>query len=237
MSEPSASEELRVVVVDDQALVREGFTALLGAQHGVRVVGTAADGAEAVAVCRALALAGAAPDVVLMDVRMPVRSGIDATAEIVASPELVRTRVLVLTTFDLDEHVHAALRVGASGFLLKHATAADLVSAVRTVARGEALLDPALTRRLISHYVSTHREAAHARDVPTRLAQLTPKEVEVLSLVARGLSNREVAEQVFVTEQTVKSHVSRIFTKLDLRDRAQAVVFAYECGLVRPAGS
>ncbi|WP_445263002.1 response regulator [Pseudokineococcus sp. 1T1Z-3] len=225
---------LRVMVVDDQAMVREGFGALLDAQPGMEVVGTAADGAAAVRTALALAHEGRRPDVILMDVRMPVRSGIEATADVVAEATLTGTMVLVLTTFDLDDYVYAALRAGASGFLLKHAPASELVRAVRVVAAGEQLLDADLTRRLISHYLET-RDAAQVDGAQhEHLAALTAKEVEVLELVARGLSNQELARRLFIAEQTAKSHVSRIFTKLSLRDRAQAVAFAYECGLVRP---
>lgn len=216
---------IRVVVVDDQAMVREGFAALLNAQEDIEVVGTAENGREAIA-----AVGEHAPDVVLMDVRMPVLDGIAATRELAGHP----TKVLMLTTFDLDDHVYDALRAGAGGFLLKHAPAAELLHAVRVVAAGEALLAPEVTRRLIGHFVSA-RPAALTDARPARLAALTDRETEVLRLVAAGFSNAEIASRLVLAEQTVKSHVSRTFTKLGLRDRAQAVVLAYESGLVRPA--
>ena len=215
---------IRLLVVDDQAMVREGFAALLSAQPDIEVVGTAEDGRAALA-----AVAEHRPDVVLMDVRMPVLDGIAATRELAADP----ARVLVLTTFDLDDHIYDALRAGASGFLLKHAPAAELLHAVRVVAAGEALLAPEVTRRLISHFVSA-RPAAVTDVRPERLAPLTDRETEVLRLVAAGFSNAEIAAKLVLAEQTVKSHVSRTFTKLGLRDRAQAVVLAYESGRVRP---
>jgi len=215
---------IRLLVVDDQAMVREGFAALLSAQPDIEVVGTAEDGQAALA-----AVAEHRPDVVLMDVRMPVLDGIAATRELAADP----ARVLMLTTFDLDDHIYDALRAGASGFLLKHAPAAELLHAVRVVAAGEALLAPEVTRRLISHFVSA-RPAAVTDVRPERLAPLTDRETEVLRLVAAGFSNAEIAAKLVLAEQTVKSHVSRTFTKLGLRDRAQAVVLAYESGLVRP---
>jgi DNA-binding NarL/FixJ family response regulator len=214
-----------VLVVDDQSMVREGFAALLGAQDDIEVLGTAGDGQEAVELTRKVS-----PDVVLMDVRMPRLDGIEATRLLLAEPE--PPKVLVLTTFDLDDHIYAALRAGASGFLLKHAPAAELLHAVRVVAAGEALLAPEVTQRLIAHYLATG-PAAEAERPPT-LAALTPRETEVLRLVGRGLSNREIAEELVVVEQTAKTHVSRVFAKLGLRDRAQAVVLAYETGLVRP---
>jgi DNA-binding NarL/FixJ family response regulator len=214
-----------VLVVDDQSMVREGFAALLAAQDDIEVLGTAGDGQEAVELARKVA-----PDVVLMDVRMPRLDGIEATRILLA--EEPPPKVLVLTTFDLDDHIYAALRAGASGFLLKHAPAAELLHAVRVVAAGEALLAPEVTQRLIAHYLATG-PATEAERPPT-LAALTPRETEVLRLVGRGLSNREIAEELVVVEQTAKTHVSRVFAKLGLRDRAQAVVLAYETGLVRP---
>ncbi|MGR7026842.1 response regulator [Geodermatophilus sp. URMC 62] len=225
-----------VLVVDDQSMVREGFAALLAAQPDVEVLGTAGDGRAAVEEVRRLAAAGRVPDVVLMDVRMPRLDGIEATRLLLADPGAPPPRVLVLTTFDLDDHVYAALRAGASGFLLKHAPAAELLHAVRVVATGEALLAPEVTRRLIARYLETGPARAEDGERPARLAALTPREVEVLRLVARGLSNREVAEELVVVEQTAKTHVSRVLTKLGLRDRVQAVVLAYEMGLVRPGG-
>jgi len=220
-----------VLVVDDQSMVREGFAALLGAQPDIEVLGTAGDGQEAVDTVRKLAAQHRAPDVVLMDVRMPRLDGIEATKVLLA--EEPAPKVLVLTTFDLDDHIYAALRAGASGFLLKHAPAAELLHAVRVVAAGEALLAPEVTQRLIAHYLATG-PVADESDRPAALAALTPRETEVLRLVGRGLSNREIAEELFVVEQTAKTHVSRVFAKLALRDRAQAVVLAYETGLVRP---
>jgi len=214
-----------VLVVDDQSMVREGFAALLAAQDDIDVLGTAGDGQEAVELARKVA-----PDVVLMDVRMPRLDGIEATRILLA--EEPAPKVLVLTTFDLDDHIYAALRAGASGFLLKHAPAAELLHAVRVVAAGEALLAPEVTQRLIAHYLATGPATEGER--PPTLAALTPRETEVLRLVGRGLSNREIAEELVVVEQTAKTHVSRVFAKLGLRDRAQAVVLAYETGLVRP---
>ncbi len=218
---------IRVLVVDDQAMVRQGFAALLAAQPDLLVVGDAADGAQAVAAARAHA-----PDVVLMDVRMPVLDGIEATRRILdVGPGLARPKVLMLTTFDLDDYVFAALRAGASGFLLKDAPAAELVHAVRVVAAGDGLLAPAVTRRLIEEFATRPRPT---RTHPARLAVLTPRETEVLRLIARGQSNAEIAATLVVAEQTVKTHVGRVLAKLDLRDRAQAVVLAYETGLVVP---
>ncbi|WP_446666074.1 response regulator [Flexivirga sp. B27] len=218
----------RVIVVDDQAMVRAGFAALLDAQEDIDVVGQAADGDEGVALARR-----SRPDVVLMDVRMPKLDGLEATRRIVASPGLAdHTRVLMLTTFDVDDYVYEALRAGASGFLLKDAPPADLISAVHVVAAGDALLAPSITRRLIADFAQ--RRPAGRSKPSLRLNALTERETEVLTLVARGSSNSEIAHQLFVAEQTVKTHVSRVFTKLDLRDRAQAVVFAYESGLVTP---
>ncbi len=225
---PTVTAPIRVVVVDDQAMVREGFCALLAAQPDIDVVGDAADGRQAVAVVDALA-----PDVVLMDVRMPVLDGIEATRRILADPRDDAPRVLVLTTFDLDDHVYAALRAGASGFLLKDARADELVAAVRVVASGEGLLAPSVTRRLIAEFA---RLPATQVVRPERLAALTPRETEVLGLVAAGLSNGEIARRLVVAEQTVKTHVGRILAKLGLRDRAQAVAVAYETGLVRAGG-
>ena len=212
---------IRVLIADDQAMVREGFGALLAAQPDLLVVGAAADGAAAVTESRRLD-----PDVVLMDVRMPVMDGLEATRRLCAAEG---PRVLILTTFDLDDYVYEALRAGASGFLLKDAPAADLVHAVRVVAAGEALLAPSVTRRLIGEFAARPRER---RPRPTALNALTPRETEVLRLIARGRSNQEIAAELVVAEQTVKTHVGRILAKLGLRDRAQAVVFAYESGLV-----
>jgi DNA-binding NarL/FixJ family response regulator len=218
-----------IVVADDHEVVRAGFAALLDSQPDFTVLGTAADGAEAVRACRELE-----PDVVLMDVRMPGMDGIEATRQLAAGPGHV-PRVLILTTFDLDEYVFDALRAGASGFLLKDATAERLFEAVRVVAAGEALLAPAVTRRLISEFARTRPPAGAAAAAPAAFAALTPRETEVLRLVAEGLSNPEIAARLVVTEETVKTHVSRVLGKLGLRDRTQAVVAAYESGLVVPA--
>jgi DNA-binding NarL/FixJ family response regulator len=216
---------IKVLIADDQAMVREGFGALLAAQADMLVVGAAADGAQAVAETRRLD-----PDVVLMDIRMPVLDGLAATRQLLdGRPAGSPPRVLMLTTFDLDDYVYEALRAGASGFLLKDAPAADLVNAVRVVAGGEALLAPSVTRRLIEEFAS---RPGPARPRPTALGALTPRETEVLRLIARGRSNQEIAADLVVAEQTVKTHVGRILAKLALRDRAQAVVLAYETGLV-----
>jgi DNA-binding NarL/FixJ family response regulator len=221
---------IKVLVVDDQAMVRDGFAALLNAQPDIDVVGKAENGREAVEVCRRLR-----PDVVLMDVRMPVMDGLQATRVLLGDGDGAADergpRVLVLTTFDLDDYVYEALRAGASGFLLKDAPAASLIAAVRVVAGGEALLAPSVTKRLIADFARQHRPD---RPRPEVLGALTPRETEVLVLVARGLSNAEIAEALVLAEQTVKTHVGRVLAKLGLRDRVQAVVLAYETGLVRP---
>ena len=218
-------EVIRVLLVDDQELVRSGFAMLLGAQDDIEVAGEAADGAAAIEQAETLR-----PDVVLMDVRMPVMDGIEATRRIVALDPA--PRVLVLTTFDLDEHVYAALQAGASGFLLKDAPAADLVRGVRVVAGGDALLAPSVTRRLIEEIAPA--SGGGPRTKPAGLDELTAKEREVLEHLARGLSNAEIAEAMFVSEATVKTHVGHVLTKLGVRDRVQAVVLAYEAGVVRP---
>jgi DNA-binding NarL/FixJ family response regulator len=215
---------IKVLIADDQAMVRQGFGALLAAQPDLLVVGDAADGAAAVAQTRALD-----PDVVLMDVRMPVLDGLEATRRLLGDLHSDRPKVLILTTFDLDDYVYEALRAGASGFLLKDAPAADLVQAVRIVAAGEALLAPSVTRRLIAEFAA--RPNAD-RPRPVELNALTARETDVLRLIARGRSNQEIATDLVVAEQTVKTHIGRILAKLHLRDRAQAVVFAYETGLV-----
>jgi DNA-binding NarL/FixJ family response regulator len=217
---------IRVLVADDQALVRAGFRAILEAQEDLEVVGEAADGGEAVTIAREVR-----PDVVLMDVRMPGVDGIEATRRLVLDGDA--PRVLMLTTFDLDEYVYEAMKAGASGFLLKDAPRDQLVGAVRTVAAGDALLAPALVRRLIEDFV--RRPPPGARS-PTDLAELTERELEVLALIARGLANTEIAAQLFLSEATVRTHVSHILAKLGLRDRVQAVVLAYETGLVQPGG-
>ncbi|MFC7327683.1 response regulator [Marinactinospora rubrisoli] len=217
---------ITVVVADDQAMVRDGIATLLDAAPDISVVGQAANGREAVELARRHR-----PDVVVMDVRMPVLDGLAATQEITAvdGDPATGTRVLVLTTFDLDEYVYEALGAGASGFLLKDAPVEDLRSAVRVVAGGEALLAPSVTKRLIADIARRRRERIRAR--PEAFADLTPREVDVLRQIARGLSNSEIAEELFLAEQTVKTHVGRILTKLGLRDRTQAVVFCYENGL------
>jgi DNA-binding NarL/FixJ family response regulator len=220
----------RCLIADDQAMVREGFAAVLDAQPGLQVVGQAADGAAAVNQTRQLD-----PDVVLMDVRMPVMDGLQATRQILgtaAGPH--RPRVLMLTTFDLDDYVYEALRAGASGFLLKDATAAELVHAVHVVAAGDALLAPSVTRRLIADFARRPRPDSPP---PVALGALTHRETEVLRLIAHGLSNAEISGTLVIAEQTTKTYVGRILAKLDLRDRAQAVVLAYETGLVTPGGA
>jgi DNA-binding NarL/FixJ family response regulator len=216
---------LRVVVADDQDLVRGGLCMILGSQPDITVVGEASDGRQAVERTQA-----EQPDVVLMDVRMPVMDGIAATREICAATP---AKVLVLTTFDLDEYVYDALIAGASGFLLKDMHRTELVAAVRTVAAGSSLLAPTVTRRLIADVLRHRRTAAPPRP-DRRLSALTPRELDILREVARGQSNAEIATALFVTEHTVKTHVSNLLSKLDLRDRVQAVVLAYESGLVRP---
>lgn len=219
---------IKLLLADDQAMVREGFAAVLGAQPDLVVVGGAADGAEAVSLARQHD-----PDVVLMDIRMPRLDGLAATRQLLrVPPGTHRPRVLILTTFDLDEYVFEALRSGASGFLLKDATASELVAAVRVIAAGEALLSPSVTRRLIEDY--TIRAGRPSSAHKAALESLTARERDVLRCVARGLSNAEIAGELVVAEQTVKTHLGRIFSKLELRDRAQAVVFAYESGLVVP---
>ncbi|MFF0744340.1 response regulator [Streptomyces sp. NPDC004111] len=216
---------IRVLIVDDQMMVREGFTVLLNAMPGIEVVGEAVDGRQALAQVAALK-----PDVVLMDIRMPEMNGIEATREIVAAhPE---AKVLVLTTFDLDEYVYQALRAGASGFLLKDASARQLADGVRIVASGEALLAPTVTKRLITEFAK--RAQAPRGPGTAQYGELTERETEVLVLIAQGLSNGEIASHLVVAESTIKTHVSRILVKLGLRDRTQAAVFAYEARLVTP---
>jgi DNA-binding NarL/FixJ family response regulator len=216
---------IRILIADDQTLVRDGFRMILDAQEDFDVVGEAADGAQAVAKARELR-----PDIVLMDVRMPGRDGLDATRELVNS--FADIRVVILTTFDLNEYVYEAMRAGASGFLLKDVPRAQLIAGVRTVAAGDALLAPAITRRLIEQFVK--RPPASIRPLPPQVDELTARELEVLRLVARGRSNSEIAGQLVVSEATVKTHISHALQKLGLRDRVQAVVFAYESGLVEP---
>jgi DNA-binding NarL/FixJ family response regulator len=214
--------DTRVLIVDDQTMVRQSFRAVLAAQPDITVVGEASNGADAVR-----AAVRDRPDVVLMDVRMPIMDGLEAARQILADPSL-DVRVLMLTTFDIDEYVYGALRVGASGFLLKDAPLEDLVNAVRVVAAGNALFAPAVTRRLVAEF------AARKPPVPSRADQLTAQELKVLRLVARGLSNSEIAAALVIVEQTAKTHVSRVFAKLGVRDRAQAIVAAYEMGIVVP---
>lgn len=217
---------ITVLIADDQAMVRQGFGALLGAQQDISVIGDAADGRIAVSEVERLR-----PDVVLMDVRMPEMNGLDAARKILTAGFDPPVRVLMLTTFDIDDYVYEALSLGASGFMLKDAPADELVRAVRVVADGEALLAPTVTRRLIADVTSRR---ANSRRKPVALGSLTPREREVLELIATGLSNTEIAERLFVAEQTVKTHVGKVLAKLNLRDRAQAVVLAYESGLVTP---
>ncbi|MEU0927227.1 response regulator transcription factor [Streptomyces samsunensis] len=227
-----STSPIRVLIADDQVMVREGFSVLLNAQPDIEVVGEAVDGRQAIAQVAALR-----PDVVLMDIRMPEVNGLEATREIVAAD--ADAKVLVLTTFDLDEYVYQALRSGASGFLLKDASARQLGDAVRIVAAGEALLAPTVTKRLITTFSRIGEAAGFGVPLPSpqgRLAELTERENEVLVLVAQGCSNAEIAERLIVAESTVKTHVSRILVKLGLRDRTQAAVFAYEVRLVTPGG-
>jgi DNA-binding NarL/FixJ family response regulator len=217
---------IRVLLADDEHLVRSGLRLILEAEEDIEVVGEAADGAAAVA-----AVARLDPDVVLMDVQMPGQDGLAATREIVALGRTASSRVVILTTFDLDEYVYEALRAGASGFLLKRAPAADLVAGVRVVAAGEALLAPSVTRRLIDRFAA--RPTPRTSDLAL-LKSLTERERDVLGLLAQGLSNAEIADRLFLTEGTVKTHVKHVFEKLEVRDRTQAVIFAYDVGVVEP---
>lgn len=221
---------IRVAVADDQALVRSGFVMLLSGEDDIEVVGEASNGAEAVALA-----ASQHPDVMLMDIRMPVMDGLEATRRISGDPSLASTRVVILTTFDLDEYVHEGLRAGASGFLLKDTMPVELLHAVRVVAAGDALITPRITRRLIEEF-ARRPEPAAAATANAALAQLTEREREVLELVAKGLSNAEIASTLFVSHATVKTHVSRLLMKLDARDRAQLVMLAYETGVATPGG-
>lgn len=219
---------IRVLLVDDQALVRTGFRMILEGADDIEVVGEAGDGHEATELART-----ARPDVIVMDVRMPRMNGVDATQRIrQGSPGSTAPKILILTTFDLDEYVYAALRAGASGFLLKDTLASDLLSALRAVAAGDSVVAPAATRRLVERFLPT----TNAADSPdqSKLDELTPREREVLGLIARGLSNAEIAQRIYLSEGTVKGHVGRILTKLGTRDRVQAVIVAYEAGFIRP---
>jgi DNA-binding NarL/FixJ family response regulator len=218
---------ISVLIADDQGLVRAGFRKLLESEQGLRVVADAADGLEAVALARRLQ-----PDIVLMDIRMPRLDGLEATRRLLHGP--TRTRVVMLTTFDLDEYVFDALTAGASGFLLKDAPPEQLLAAIQVVAGGDALLAPSITRRLIEEFV---RRPPPRSGPPSRLAGLTARELEVLKLLARGLSNAEIAAELILGEATVKTHVGNLLTKLNLRDRVQAVVLAYESGLVQPGSA
>ena len=228
-SEREAGGDVRVLIADDQALVRAGFKMILEAEDDVEVVGEAADGGQALEEVRRLQ-----PDVVLMDVRMPDLDGIEATRQLMADPS-VSTRVVMLTTFDMDEYVYEALQAGASGFLLKDVPPEQLVDGIRAVASGDALLAPSITKRVIEEFVRRPPQAA--RTPPPEVGELTERELEVLRQIARGLSNAEIAQELYVSEATVKTHVAHVLQKLNLRDRVQAVVFAYESGLVQPAAS
>jgi DNA-binding NarL/FixJ family response regulator len=220
---------VRCLIADDQAMVREGFAAMLAAEPGIKVAGQAIDGADAVRQARQLN-----PDVVLMDVRMPVMDGLEAARRILAAPGARLPRVLMLTTFDLDEYVYEALRAGASGFLLKDASTAELIHAVQVVAAGDALLAPSVTRRLIADFT---REPHGQAPAPVALNVLTSRETEVLTLIGQGMSNAEISDALSIAGETAKTHVKRVLAKLGLRDRAQAVVTAYETGLVTPGAS
>jgi DNA-binding NarL/FixJ family response regulator len=216
---------IRIVLADDQALVRSGFAALLDAEDDITVVGEAADGVEAVRLA-----AREKPDVLLMDIRMPRLDGIEATRKIAADPALKSVHVIILTTFEMDEYIFAAIRSGAGGFLVKDTDAVELIRAVRTVAAGEALLSPGVTRRLIAEFAARTKDPSPVRGMD----ELTDRERQVLALIATGLSNEEIARQIYVSQSTVKTHAARAMMKLGARDRAQLVVFAYEGGLVRP---
>jgi DNA-binding NarL/FixJ family response regulator/class 3 adenylate cyclase len=226
LAAPPKAGAVRVMIVDDQALVRAGFRMILEAEQDLEVVGEASDGGEAVEEWQKLT-----PDVVLMDVRMPEMDGIEATRRLLAHDQ-ADTKVVMLTTFDMDEYVYDALRAGASGFLLKDVPPEQLVAGIRSVASGDSLLAPSVTRRVIEEFV--RRPPSSARELPAKLEELTARELEVLRLVARGLSNAEIAKELFVSETTVKTHVAHVLMKLDLRDRVQAVVLAYESGLIQP---
>jgi DNA-binding NarL/FixJ family response regulator len=220
---------IRVLIADDQQLVRTGFGLIIKPQRDIELVGEAADGHEAAELAAKLR-----PDVILMDIRMPRLDGLEATRRVLANPTLQHTRILILTTFDLDEYVYDALRAGASGFLLKDAPSEQLIDGIRVVAAGDALLAPSITRRLIEGYV--RQPSPHLPTTPG-LDELTRREREVLELIARGHSNADIARELYVSDATVKTHVAHVFAKLDVHDRAQAVVYAYETGLVHPRAS
>ena len=219
---------IKVLLVDDQAMVRAGFRMLLEGESSIEVIGEASDGWAAVSAVRSLK-----PDVVLMDIQMPVMDGLEATRQIVTAQSEIVTRVLILTTFERDEYIFEALRLGASGFILKNASPEDLIVAIRVVAEGEALLSPSVTRRIISEFANRPMPRTHTDE----LKQLTEREIEVLRLLAKGRTNSEIADELLIGEATVKTHVSNLLTKLGLRDRVQAVVFAYETGLVQPSNN
>jgi DNA-binding NarL/FixJ family response regulator len=221
----SPARVIRIVLADDQALVRSGFAALLDAEDDITVVGEAADGVEAIRLA-----VREKPDVLLMDIRMPRLDGIEATRKIAADPALRAVHVIILTTFEMDEYIFAAIRSGAAGFLVKDTDAAELIRAVRTVAAGEALLSPGVTRRLIAEFAARTKDPRPVRGID----ELTDRERQVLALIATGLSNEEIARQIYISQSTVKTHAARAMMKLGARDRAQLVVFAYEGGLVRP---
>jgi DNA-binding NarL/FixJ family response regulator len=225
----SDDKPIRIVLVDDEQMVRSGMRMILESEDDLEVVGEAGDGAEGVTLVKKLD-----PDIVLMDIQMPGMNGLEATREIVALERDDSSRVLILTTFDLDEYVYEALRIGASGFLLKRTPAEDLIDGVRVVARGDALLSPSITKRMIGEFAK--RPATESRSLG-ELDVLTDREREVLGLIAQGLSNQEIAGKLFLSEGTVKTHIKRIFYKLGLRDRTQAVILAYDVGLVEPKGS
>jgi DNA-binding NarL/FixJ family response regulator len=222
---------IRVLIVDDQALVRAGFRMILESERAIEIVGEASDGLEALEAVREHS-----PDVVLMDIRMPNLDGLEATRRLVGDGNSGGPRVLMLTTFDLDEYVYEALRAGASGFLLKDTPPEQLVAAIEVIASGDALLSPTITKRVIEEFIR-RPPSTLATQLPPALDELTARELEVLGFMARGLSNAEIAKDLFVSETTVKTHVARILMKLDLRDRVQAVVYAYETGLVQPGAA
>jgi DNA-binding NarL/FixJ family response regulator len=222
---------IRVLIVDDQALVRAGFRMILESERGIEIVGEASDGLQALEAVREHS-----PDVVLMDIRMPNLDGLEATRRLVGDGNPSGPRVLMLTTFDLDEYVYEALRAGASGFLLKDTPPEQLVAAIEVIASGDALLSPTITKRVIEEFIRRPPSTV-ATQLPAALSELTTRELEVLGFMARGLSNAEIAKDLFVSETTVKTHVARVLMKLDLRDRVQAVVYAYESGLVQPGAA